>query len=218
MLPPVYALLDTGVLSRLSIRLRDCGSAMLAAGIRLLQVRHKEHWTRAVHEEARALSAMCAEAGATLVINDRADAAALLSAGVHVGQTDLSPADVRRVVGPRAVVGISTHNEAQFRAALAEPVDYIALGPIFGTASKQNPDPVVGLAELQRMRGLTEIPIVAIGGITRENAPEVWSAGADSLAVLGDLYPADATIRAIGERAAEWVKISNNAQRNRPRI
>ena len=190
---------------------------MLDAGMRLLQVRHKEHWTRTVHDEARALSMMCASAGATLVVNDRADAAALLSAGVHVGQTDLTPADVRRVVGSRALVGISTHNEAQFRAALTEPVDYIALGPIFGTASKRNPDPVVGLAELQRLRGMTDMPIVAIGGITRENAPEVWSAGADSVAVIGDLYPSDATIRAIGERAAEWVKISSNAQRNRPR-
>jgi thiamine-phosphate pyrophosphorylase len=105
-----------------------------------------------------------------------------------------------------SIVGFSTHNERQLRLGDAEPVDYLAIGPIFGTASKQNADPVVGLDRLRALRPLTQKPLVAIGGITRELAPKVFEAGADSVAVIGDLMP---DVRA---RAKEWIAISARAR------
>ena len=125
----------------------------------------------------------------------------LLDAAVHVGQDDLPPSDTRKLVGPKRIVGFSTHNEAQFRAASDEAIDYVALGPIFGTTSKLNPDPEVGVAELRRLKPLAQVPVVAIGGVTRFTAPEVWAAGADSIAVVGDLYPD------VRRSAEEWLKL-----------
>src|SRR5262249_6111567 len=123
---------------------------------------------------------------------------------LHLGQDDLRPAAARRVVGGDLPVGFSTHNGAQLRAAAAEPVDYVALGPMFATASKENPDPVVGLAELTRLRPLTNRPLVAIGGVTRSNARWVIDAGADSVAVIGDLFPEDGSIR---KHCEEWLRL-----------
>ena len=143
---------------------------------------------------------MCHETGALFVVNDRADIALLLDAGLHIGQDDLSPLDARSLMRPHRVLGFSTHNEFQLRAALKEPADYLAIGPVFGTASKNNADPVVGLEELRRLRTLTDGPLAAIGGITRENAALVYAAGADSIAVIGDLVP---NPRA---RAEEWLR------------
>jgi thiamine-phosphate pyrophosphorylase len=140
------------------------------------------------------------------VVNDRADVALLLNAALHLGQDDLAPSDARRILPAASVIGFSTHNEQQLRAADAEPVDYLAIGPIFATASKQNPDPVVGIDGLRTLRALTEKPLVAIGGITRESAPQVFEAGADSIAVIGDLM---SDVRA---RAAEWIAISARAR------
>ena len=111
----------------------------------------------------------------------------LLGAALHLGQDDLAPSDARRILPATAIIGFSTHNEEQLRAGDAEPVDYLAIGPIFATGSKQNPDPVVGLDRLRALRTLTRKPLVAIGGITRELAPQVFEAGADSVAVIGDL-------------------------------
>ncbi len=99
------------------------------------------------------------------------------------------------------LLGFSTHNEAQLAAAANEPIDYVALGPIFGTASKLNPDPEVGVDELRRLKPLAQVALVAIGGITRQTAPEVWAAGADSIAVVGDLYPD------VRRSAEEWLKL-----------
>jgi thiamine-phosphate pyrophosphorylase len=108
------------------------------------------------------------------------------------------------VVGPDTTVGFSTHNEEQLRAACNEPADYLALGPIFGTATKENPDPTVGLDELRRLRPLSNRPLVAIGGITRANAIPVLEAGADSVAVIGDLFPENGNIQA---RTKEWLRL-----------
>jgi len=130
---------------------------------------------------ARDVAKLCRESGALPIINDRADMAALLDAGLHVGQDDLSPRDARKVTGGEAVIGLSSHSAAQLAAAAGEPVDYVALGPIFATASKRQTDPAVGLQEIRLCRGLTEKPLVAIGGITLENVAGVWSAGADRL-------------------------------------
>jgi thiamine-phosphate pyrophosphorylase len=132
-------------------------------------------------------------------MNDRAEIARLSgAAGVHVGQDDLPPSDVRAMVGPRAIVGLSTHNEEQVLRGLSEPISYLAIGPVFATASKANPDPVVGLdgvrraSELARTAGL---PVVAIGGITVETAADVIAAGAASVAVISDLIAGDPRAR-----------------------
>ena len=145
------------------------------------------------------------------MVNDRADIALLSGAdGVHVGQDDLSPSAVRRVIGDRLLLGYSTHNEAQLRAAASEPVDYVALGPIFGTASKHNPDPVVGLQELARLAPLAgERPLVAIGGLTLDTARQALAAGASSCAVISDWMPSavgglDSAWR---ERLRAWVEL-----------
>ena len=128
------------------------------------------------------MARLCRENGTLLIVDDRADFALLLEAGLHVGQDDLSPRDARKLIGTEATLGYSSHNMGQLAAAGGEPVDYVAIGPIFATASKRNPDPVVGVDELGRLRPMIDQPLVAIGGITMENAPEVWSAGADSVA------------------------------------
>jgi thiamine-phosphate pyrophosphorylase len=126
------------------------------------------------------------------IVNDRTDIALMLGAdGVHVGQDDLPPSAVRAVAGDRLLIGYSTHNADQLLAADAEPVDYLAIGPIFATVSKENPDPVVGTTGLARLHALTQKPLVAIGGITRSNAREAMEAGADSFAVISDLLNPD---------------------------
>jgi thiamine-phosphate pyrophosphorylase len=128
----------------------------------------------------------------------------LLDAGEHLGQDDLPPQDARRLIGPGRLLGFSTHNEAQLRAAASEPVDYAAIGPIFGTTSKEKPDPVVGIEELSRLRTIAARPLVAIGGITRENVMSVLDAGADSVAVIGDLLPAGCNFESMRERMEQW--------------
>ena len=201
-LPRFYPILDTAALERCGGNLLHAAEDLLTAGARIVQLRHKGHFTRELYSQATSIAKLCDEAGALLVMNDRADVAMLLNAAVHVGQDDLQPADIRAIAGADRVVGFSTHNEAQLRAAADEPINYVALGPIFGTVSKNNPDPRVGVEELRRLRPLAHVPLVAIGGITRETANEIWSAGADSIAVVGDLYPD------VRHRAEEWVQLA----------
>ena len=201
-LPRFYPILDTGALERCSLDPVVAAETLLDAGARIVQFRHKGHYTRAVFAQAGQVAALCRAAGALFVVNDRADVALLLDAALHVGQDDLTPADARRLLGSDHVLGFSTHNEEQLRAGNNEPVDYLAIGPLFATASKERPDPQVGLDALVRLRRLTSQPLVAIGGITRATAPSVLEAGADSIAVIGDLLPA------IRERTEEWVKLT----------
>jgi thiamine-phosphate pyrophosphorylase len=201
-LPRFYPILDTVALERCGRELVPAAEALLSAGARLVQLRHKAHFDRSLYSKAERVAALCDDAGAIFVINDRADIAMLLGAAVHVGQDDLPPVDVRRVAGNNRILGFSTHNESQLRAAADEPIDYVALGPIFGTASKLNPDPEVGVEQLRRLKPLAQVPLVAIGGITRETASRVWEAGADSVAVVGDLYP---DVRASAE---EWMNLA----------
>ncbi|MCL5745575.1 MAG: thiamine phosphate synthase, partial [Acidobacteria bacterium] len=146
-------------------------------------------------------------AGALFVIDDRADIAALLDAGLHVGQDDLPPCDARRVLGPNRILGFSTHNPEQFAAALEEPADYLAFGPVFPTATKVNPDPVVGIDALRSLRDSTDRPIVAIGGITRLNARAVLGAGADSVAVIADILTGSCTVETLRARMEEWQQL-----------
>jgi thiamine-phosphate pyrophosphorylase len=206
-LPRLYPILDTGMLAQRNCDAIAAAEAMLAGGARILQFRHKGHYSRQVFEEAEKVAEVCRRAGALLVIDDRADIAILLDAGVHVGQDDLPPQDARRLVGPGRLLGFSTHNETQLRAAATEPADYIAVGPILGTSSKEKADPVVGVEELRRLRVIETRPLVAIGGITRENALAVLEAGADSVAVIGDLLPAECNFNSMRERMEQWQKL-----------
>jgi len=203
-LPRFYPILDTDVVLRRGIDPMDAARQMLDAGARILQFRHKGFLSREAFAWLEQIAELIHAADATLAVNDRADLAKLFDATLHLGQDDLLPSIARRVVGAETIVGYSTHNEAQLRTACEEPVDYVALGPIFGTATKENPDPTVGLDELRRLRPLSSRPLVAIGGITRANAIQVLEAGADSVAVIGDLFPEDGNIRA---RTEEWIRL-----------
>ncbi len=209
-LPAFYPILDTAMLASRGMRASAAAETILEAGARILQFRHKEFFSRAVFEEAERVCALCRAADALFVMNDRADFALLLGAALHLGQEDLDPTDARKILPPPAVVGFSTHNREQLRAAESEPVDYLAIGPLFGTGSKQNPDPVVGVAELRALRAVTKKPLVAIGGITRETARSLLEAGADSLAVIADLYPQPLTKSALNKRTEEWLAISSS--------
>ena len=206
-LPPLYPILDTGALDARSLALVETASAMLEGGTRILQIRHKALWSQTAYDAAREVASLCKRAGAVLIIDDRADIARLLGAGLHVGQDDLAPRDARALLGDGPLIGYSSHNAAQLRDAAAEPVDYVALGPIFSTSSKANPDPVVGIAELRRSSAQTAKPLVAIGGITRENARAVFDAGADSVAVIADLLPPGANAAKVRQRIEEWLSI-----------
>ena len=188
MFPALYAILDP---SLSSVPVAPLAENLAAAGVRLMQLRDKRATPARLFEQSRELAAALLPKGVTFIVNDRPDIAAIVGAsGVHVGQDDLPPEDARRIVGAGRWVGVSTHNLEQFREASATSADYIAVGPIFPTASKENPDPVVGLALLREVRKLTEKPIVAIGGITLERAEDVFRAGANSVAVISDLLAA----------------------------
>ena len=153
---------------------------------------------------------LCRNAGVLFVVNDRADIAALLNSGLHLGQDDLPPQDARQLLPHPSIIGFSTHNEQQLRDADREPVDYLAIGPIFQTTSKENPDATVGVDRLRSLRAITKKPLVAIGGITRETAPLVLQAGADSVAIIGDLFPEPCTQATLRSRAKEWLAISSS--------
>jgi thiamine-phosphate pyrophosphorylase len=196
-IPRLYAIIDAACFASAS----DTAAAMtayarelIAGGVTLIQYRNKSGNARKMLSQARELRRVAFQQnagiddGIRLIMNDRADLC--LAAGfdgVHVGQEDLSPASVRGIVGAQRWVGVSTHNPEQVREADAWPVDYIAVGPVFATTSKANPDPVVGLEGVRLARSLTNKPLVAIGGITRANCQEVIAAGADSVAVISDL-------------------------------
>jgi thiamine-phosphate pyrophosphorylase len=182
-------------------------AAFLDGGAGILQFRHKGHWSREIYAAAEGVAQLCREAGAQFIINDRADFAMLLEAGLHIGQDDLKPRDARKLIGREALIGYSSHNAGQLCAAAGEPIDYVALGPIFGTASKRNPDPVVGVEELRRCRALVEKPLVAIGGITMENVSAVLRAGADSLAILSGLLPESVSARCLREHMEAWQRL-----------
>jgi thiamine-phosphate pyrophosphorylase len=207
-LPRVYPILDTESLERRGLALEAAAGAFLEGGAGILQIRHKAHWSRGLFASAQQVAALCRDAGALLVMNDRADFAMLLNAALHVGQDDLPPADARRLMGEGAAIGYSSHNPDQLCAAAAEPVDYVALGPVFATATKLNPDPVIGVGEVRRCRALLSKPLVAIGGITMENALDVWRAGADSVAVIAGLFPETASSHSLRTRMEEWQQLA----------
>ena len=210
-LPRIYPILDTETLENRALGVEVAAAAFLDAGAGILQFRHKNHWSRRIFAAAQGVARLCREAGAQLIVNDRADFALLLEAGLHLGQDDLHPRDARKLLGPDLPIGFSSHNSAQLCAAGGEPVDYVALGPVFATASKRNPDPVVGVEAVRRCRALLDKPLVAIGGITRENVQEVLRAGADSVAVISGLIPEAPTARSLRERMEEWQQLAKQA-------
>jgi thiamine-phosphate pyrophosphorylase len=212
--PSLYAILDP---SLSSIPVVQLASVLAAAGVRLMQLRDKGVSGGAAGPAgarvngrrllacARELIAHTADRGVKLIVNDRPDIAAIAgAAGVHVGQEDLPVENARRICGARCWVGVSTHSMEQLREAASSSADYIAVGPIFPTSSKGNPDPVVGLDFLRVARQVTSKPLVAIGGITRATAAEVWRAGADSVAVIRDILIASDPANV----AAEYLEIA----------
>jgi thiamine-phosphate pyrophosphorylase len=194
-LPRLYVILDAALIASSE---RDCALSLAEAGIRLLQYRNKSAPARQYLESSRKLAELLLPQGVSFFVNDRPDVAFLAGAtGAHVGQDDLDVEQARQVVGRDKLIGVSTHNLEQFECAAASSADYIALGPIFSTSSKANPDPVVGLDLLRKVRALTDKPLVAIGGISLELAAPVIEAGADSVAVIsGILSAADPAQRA----------------------
>ncbi|HEY7351837.1 MAG TPA: thiamine phosphate synthase [Terriglobales bacterium] len=190
-LPKLYAIVDSSCFPA-SEQLFRAADELIRSGITMLQYRNKSDDSRAMLADAIHLKVQIG-ARAKLVMNDRPDLC--LAAGfdgVHVGQDDLSPESTRRIIGSERWLGVSTHNPEQVAEAEFTTADYIAIGPVFTTTSKQNPDPVIGVAGVARARELTRKPLVAIGGITRQNCLSVIAAGADSVAIISDLvrYPA----------------------------
>jgi thiamine-phosphate pyrophosphorylase len=186
--PKLYPIVDGETLRARGVSVVEFARALRAAGVTLLQYRDKTGDEQTIQENAEAIGELFEGSGAWLVMNDRSDVMMLARwHGVHVGQEDMAPADVRIVIGDGRLVGVSTHTEEQVRAADASPADYVAIGPVFATGTKANAAPVVDLEGVRRARALTKKPLVAIGGITRENARSVIEAGADSVAVIGGL-------------------------------
>jgi len=185
MLPRLYAIIDAAFFPDALALLAFAGE-LRAAGVTLLQYRNKGGNAHQMLSQGRKLRRKLE--GVRLIMNDRADlCVAAAFDGVHVGQDDLSVEGARRVLGKELWVGVSTHIPEQVTAAAAGSADYVAVGPVFATKSKANPDPVIGLEGVRRARGLTSKPLVAIGGISRQNCRSVLEAGADSVAVISDL-------------------------------
>ena len=189
-LPRLYAILDTAAYEARGFDVLPAAETLIVAGVRLLQYRHKGEFTEKRFQEARAIAENCRKSSALFFMNDRVDYARLLHCGVHLGQDDLPVMEARKVVGPDVPIGVSTHNAAQLREVAVLPIAYAAVGPIFPTASKAKPDPVVGLSSIPALRGLVHHPLVAIGGIDLESALSVLDSGADSVAVISGLLPA----------------------------
>jgi thiamine-phosphate pyrophosphorylase len=202
LLPRIYPILDAGFFTD-AVAMLAAAEELVAGGCTLLQYRNKSGNARIMLAQAREMRrrfgphpnvaksaslGWAAQASVRLIMNDRADLClAAEFDGVHVGQDDLSAESVRGIIGARRWLGVSTHNPEQMVAADRSSADYVAIGPVFSTSSKDKPDPVVGLEGVRRARSLTRKPLVAIGGITRENAAAVIAAGADSVAVISDL-------------------------------
>jgi len=201
-IPRFYAIIDP---AKLGARLPPATARdLISAGVRLIQLRDKHASSRQLFETCKELRELLHGSGCALIVNDRADVARAADAdGVHLGQTDLPVEMARRILVAGQWIGTSTHSLEQVVDADRTTADYIAFGPIFHTAGKDNPDPVVGLEGLRQARRATRKPLVAIGGISLQNAREVLAAGADSVAVIGGLLDAPD----LKERAREFLAL-----------
>ena len=197
--PKLYAIMDAALLKTTELA---CAEMLAQAGVELIQYRNKSATSRQLFEVSHSLAEFLHGRGARFLVNDRPDIAALADAGgVHVGQQDLGVEEAREICGQGRWVGVSTHTLEQVRRAAQSSADYIAVGPVFATRTKSNPGTVVGTQFVREARRLTRKPIVAIGGIAAGRAAEVLDAGADSLAVAGDLWNASDP----GSRAREFL-------------
>ncbi len=185
-LPRVYPITDRTISS---LTHAEQVSRLLAGGATFIQLREKSDSARAFFEDAATALRTARQAGATLIINDRVDIALALGAeGVHLGQSDMPVHVARQLLGPKAIIGYSTHNLRQVRTALDLPINYLAFGPIFETSSKKNPDPIAGIDALRTAKSMVgDLPLVAIGGIRRSTVSEILSAGADSVAMISEV-------------------------------
>jgi thiamine-phosphate pyrophosphorylase len=199
-LPALYAIVDPLDTGRAPVEL---AAALLAGGARVLQLRLKGSSGRETLEVARAVRPLVQRAGALLIVNDRPDVARGAKAdGVHLGQDDLPVSAARALLGPLAIVGVSTHTPSQARDAATAGADYLGVGPIFTTTTKANALPARGLELLRTVRSAVELPLVAIGGITPETAPDVRAAGADAVAMIAALVRAPDVARAVRDTLA----------------
>jgi thiamine-phosphate pyrophosphorylase len=202
LLPPLYPIIDTQVSPHsLDFLIRE----LATAGTSWIQLREKKANSRHFFSEAQQFVDLARRHGMTAIINDRADVALLSSAdGVHLGQEDLPVEHARKILGHEKIIGYSTHNLKQAKEAQESSADYVAIGPVFATTTKENPDPIVNWAELREIRKLVTKPLVAIGGINPENAARLFDLGIDSVAVVRDLLCAQ-DIRA---KVAEFLRLS----------
>ncbi len=199
-LPRLYAIIDPAQAD--GRPLMEIVDQLLAAGVKLVQLRDKHASSAVLYSSAQQIGASVRKAGGIFVVNDRADVARAMDAdGVHLGQDDLPVESARTLLGPDKMIGYSTHTLAQVREGDQSSADYIAFGPIWMTPSKENPELVVGLEGLREARKATRKPLVAIGGITLENVPAVIEAGADSVAVIRALVG----VTDIRKRAEEFL-------------
>jgi thiamine-phosphate pyrophosphorylase len=198
----LYVILDPSVCPGWSIR--DTLVQSTKAGARIFQYRNKTASMKEAYAEALLLRKTAAELGVLFIVNDRCDLALALDAdGVHLGQADLPFTDARKVMGPNKLIGLSTHNSAQVKEAERLKPDYVGFGPIFKPGSKQDHDPVVGIAGLRAIRSLTSLPIFAIGGITVDQVEEVMRAGANGVAVISAILKAPDVTQAIRDLIAQ---------------
>lgn len=207
-LPHIYPITDAGI-SGLDHHVQ--ARLLAASGCRFLQIRDKRATSRELYEEVLSTIREVRPLGAKLIVNDRVDIALAAGAdGVHLGQGDLSPADARRLMGEAAIIGFSAHSVEQARQALGLPIDYLAIGPIFDTRTKTDPDPTVGVEMIRQVRlAIGEMPLVAIGGINSTNLQQVLEAGADSAAIISGIAGAAA---GAGARFQELSDLANTVK------
>jgi thiamine-phosphate pyrophosphorylase len=203
-LPRLYAIVDAETLAKRGLELSWFVSRLREAGVTLLQYRDKRATEEEILRNAKIIEEEFRGTPHMLVMND-SPVLAMLSDwnAVHIGQGDAAIREARKILQPGGIVGCSAHTEQQVKAADEAGADYIAIGPVFATSTKANPEPVVGLEGLRRARLLTKRPLVAIGGITPENAQDVIAAGADSVAVIGALLSSGADA---GEAVRKFMK------------
>lgn len=189
LLPRIYPITDTRLTG---LSHTEQVEKLIAGGAKFIQLREKYAPAKDFYEDAKLAIEIARRKSVKIIINDRADIALALKAdGVHLGQDDLPPEKVREILGENAIIGFSTHNLEQIARAVKLPIDYAAIGPVFATTTKENPDEIVGIESVKRVReAVGDFPLVAIGGITAENFREVFEAGADSLAIIKSvLFP-----------------------------
>lgn len=210
MFPSLYVVIDQDLLDAPP---DERAESLAASGVELIQYRAKHSKARDSFYTCARLADRFASRNARFIVNDRPDVAAMINAGgVHVGQEDLPADEARRICGPALWVGVSTHNLEQVRKANLTSANYVAVGPIFSTSTKERPDPTVGISFIREARKLTNKPIVAIGGITLEHVAEVYSAGADCVAVVRDILSAPDP----AARASEFLAVAESFFRRRP--